>query len=262
MSVDINFMLTDKIYENMRTPLFLKAIQQPPEWANDEILAWDQQYFNLAQAFMRHHYWTSQGSINVFRVVGTAHQQYQHRPWLDLLTSGKRMDINLPLQQKKPEYYREVQPKVPMMYFNTLDGIHYYVGADGNHRTCIAKFMFYETGETQLHGVTINHYDIHNEFYQLFRQLQSRIKQLNLSVVITPVSTLLKREDTAGWMTDYFETYLLWQEYNEVENTEHTEQLDYEQAQQKFFELSTQFSLKQQNVNVQKSFWKKIFLFK
>lgn len=262
MPVDINFMLTDKIYENMRTPLFLRAIQHPPKWANDEILAWDQQYFNSVQAFIRHHYWTSQGSVNVFQVVGTAHQQYQHRPWLDLLTSGKRMDINLPLQHKNPEYYRNTSSKVPMMYFNTLDGIHYYIGSDGNHRTCIAKFMFYETGETQLHGVTINHYDVHHAFYQLFQQLQHKVKQLNLPITITPMSQPIKREDTSGWMIDYFETYLLRQEYIPSVNDEHIEKLNYEQAQQKFSDLSAQFLLKKQNTNVQKSFWKTIFPFK
>lgn len=253
MKFDIDTLLNDKVYEEMRTPLFLRVIKNPPPWAFDSIQPWDTQYLSRAGTFLRRHYWTSQGSVNVFQVVGTAHQKDQNRSWMDLLTSGKRMDINLPLQNKKPEYYRDTVQKLPTMYFNTFDGINYYIGADGNHRTCIAKFMFYETGETQLHGVTINHYDIDEAFYRLYRELSEKISQLGLSVILTAESKQIKREDTAGWMIDYFQPYLIWKEYDKESYHELQEELNFEQAERKLFELTAQLSVKQQSKNRQKS---------
>lgn len=258
MNIEIDNLLNDDIYKEMRTPLFLRMIKNPPPWAFDKIQVWDSQHQSQASAFIRRHYWTSQGSVNVFQVVGTAHQQYQNRPWIDLLISGKRMNINLPLQEKKPEYYRETKSKLPMMYFNTFDGIHYYIGQDGNHRTCIAKFMFYETGETQLHGVTINHYDIDEAFYLIYCELLEKITQLGLSVVLTAESKPIKREDTAGWMTDYFDTHLCWKEYNRENHQEIIEVLNREQASQKLFELTAQLSLTQTPKTVKKSLLQRI----
>lgn len=253
MEVDIESLSNDKIYEEMRTPLFLRVIKNPPPWAFDSIQPWDTQYLSRAGTFLRRHYWTSQGSVNVFRVVGTDCQQYQNCSWLDFLTSGKKMNINLSLQNKQPEYYRDIAVKLPTIYFNTFDGIDYYIGSDGNHRTCLAKFMFYETGETQLHGVTINHYDIDEAFYRLYRELSEKISQLGLSVILTAESKQIKREDTAGWMIDYFQPYLIWKEYGKESYRELQEELNFEQAERKLFELTTQLSVKQQSKNKQKS---------
>jgi|GEM_PF-1022761 haemophilus-specific protein, uncharacterized len=258
MKFDIDVLLNHPVYEEMRTPLFLRVIKNPPPWAFDIIQPWEDPYRSLMGTFIRRHYWTSQGSINVFQVIGTTHQQYQNRPWMDLFTSGKRMDINLPLQDKKPEYYRATTNKLPSMYFNTLDGMNYYIGQDGNHRTCIAKFMFYETGETQLHDVTINHYDIDEAFYQVYSELNDKIKQLGLSVVLTAESKSIKREDTAGWMIDYFQPYLIWKEYDNEGHRKSVEELNFEQAKAKLFELTSQLSLRKQTKTVQKSWLSKL----
>lgn len=253
MKVDIDTLLNSDIYKDMRTPLFLRMIKKTPSWAFDIIQPWDSQYLIQARMFLRRHYWTSQGSVNVFQVIGTTHQQYQNCSWIDFFTTGNKMDINIPLQNKQPEYYRNTAQKLPSMYFNTFDGIHYYIGTDGNHRTCIAKFMFYETGETQLHGVTINHYDIDDAFYRVYRELSEKISQLGLSISLSAESNAIKREDTAGWMIDYFEPCLRWKEYDREREQEIIEIFNFEQAEKKLFMLAAQLSHYQQTKNMKQS---------
>lgn len=75
--------------------------------------------------------------------------------WLELLERGKRMDINIPLVEKNPGYYTQAEQLHAGMSFVSTDGIHWYVSADGNHRSCLARFLFHLQGEerTQLHNV-------------------------------------------------------------------------------------------------------------
>ncbi len=230
---------TTSFSDDMRTPLFERIIKNPPSWAYDKIQAWDINYLKNAQPFCVRHYWTANGSVNVFRIIGTSHQQYQDRTWLELLMSGKRMNINLPLQDKNPQYYFSTENKLPSMYFNTFDGINFYVGTDGNHRSCIAKFFFHELGITHLHGVIINHYDIHHEFFNIYHLLLDKIRLLNLPVTLTPKTHAVKREDTAGWMVDHFEPYLEWNEFDSLTQSEKIMQLDYRQAKEKLVELQS-----------------------
>jgi len=83
------------------TGLFDKARKEIPHWANHKIQVWDENKYRLLEPFVTQDYWTDQGSINVFRVVGTQHWDYQGKTWLEFLETGKRMDINLALHEKK-----------------------------------------------------------------------------------------------------------------------------------------------------------------
>lgn len=126
----------------VRMKLF--GYEQVPHFAEKVIRSWDETQFNVLQPFIMEHYWCGSSSVNVFRVIGTRHSDYAGGTWLDLLMRGKRMDnINLPLYQSNPGYYLETTQKVPMMYYQSIDGGDLYIGADGNHRTCIAKFDFF-----------------------------------------------------------------------------------------------------------------------
>ncbi|HAM3731457.1 TPA: hypothetical protein IBL10_006030, partial [Escherichia coli] len=109
--------------------------------------AWDAAEFAAMSDFITEHYWTGQGSINVYRIVGTDHPQYAGMTWLELLERGKRMDINIPLLEKNPGYYTQAEQQHAGMSFVSTDGIHWYVSADGNHRSCLARFLFHLQGE-------------------------------------------------------------------------------------------------------------------
>ncbi|MCD3648505.1 hypothetical protein KX392_26555, partial [Escherichia coli] len=126
---------------------FTERIQaNAPAWAHEQLVAWDTAEFAAMSDFITEHYWTGQGSINVYRIVGTDHPQYAGMSWLELLERGKRMDINIPLLEKNPGYYTQAEQQHAGMGFVSTDGIHWYVSADGNHRSCLARFLFHLQG--------------------------------------------------------------------------------------------------------------------
>ena len=212
------------------TPDFIKQwITVPPYWAEEKIMSWDEDLFGDLEPFVSEEYWTGQGSVNVFNVVGTIHPDYQNKSWLSLLEHGKRMLLNQSLLKSNPAYYQETTPKIPMMYFKTMDGLNYYISDDGNHRTCLARFYFYGLGLTQLHGVSINHYKVNDAFYLIYRMLLAYTREQNLAVQIKLKRSLIRRQDTAGWKTDIYETVLLWQTKNGC-----VEELNYLQSLSKY----------------------------
>ncbi len=182
--------------------------REPPHWANDVILPWDEMKYRQLEPFVKSDYWTDQGSVNIFRVVGTQHWDYQEKSWVNLLETGKRMDINLPLHAKKPEYYRQQERKKPMMYYLTFDGLSFYVGSDGNHRTCIARFDFHYSGLTMLHGVTVNHYQVDWDYWHLYQKLQDICRERKIPATVQAYRESAQREDTAGWKLDHYKTWI------------------------------------------------------
>jgi len=189
-------------------PLLDQTNQAPPHWANESIQTWDDQLFRKLSPFILSTYWCDQGSINVHRVMGTQHPDYQGKTWLGFLNGGKRMAHNLPLHQSNRPYYLQTERKQPMMYYITFDGQSFYVAADGNHRTAIAKFDFHFTGLSTLHGVSITHHRIDWEFFRRYQALQALCAERRLAYVIAGGSHRIKREDTSGWKLDVFEPYL------------------------------------------------------
>jgi len=203
-----------------------RANNEPPHWAQEKILAWDEREFRRLEPFITRTYWSDQESINIHRVVGTQRPGYQGKTWLEFLNSGKRMDINLPLHRSNPGYYLDTATKKPSMHYVTLDGLNYYVSVDGNHRTCIAKFDFHYAGRTVLHGVTLVRHQVDWAFYQYYQGLTGHARTHKLPMLFTPISTTVSREDTGGWKLDRFSPSL--QVENHLDGT--TEILDREQA--------------------------------
>ncbi|HHW2833754.1 TPA: hypothetical protein ACUT80_002736 [Pseudomonas aeruginosa] len=136
---------------NLNFDFVRRQVEQPPAWASEVLLSWEEAYPQEKHAFLQSHYWTETGSINVFRVVGTDRKDYRGRSWLDFLTGGKRMQRNLQALLDNPSYYLQPTERRPAIHYNTLDGLNFYVGSDGNHRTCIARFFLAEQQKSQLH---------------------------------------------------------------------------------------------------------------
>ncbi|WP_447897676.1 hypothetical protein ACFZN0_23575 [Pseudomonas aeruginosa] len=195
---------------NLNFDFVRRQVEQPPAWASEVLLSWEEAYPPEKHAFLQSHYWTETGSINVFRVVGTDHWDYQGRSWLDFLTGGKRMQRNLQALLDNPSYYLQPTERRPAIHYNTLDGLSFYVGSDGNHRTCIARFFLAEQQKSQLHDVTLNHYQVNDSFYRLYGQLRQQLLLQGLPVQIHPERVQLGREDTAGWKMDTYQTTLNW----------------------------------------------------
>ncbi len=160
---------------NLNFDFVRRQVEQPPAWASEVLLSWEEAYPQEKHAFLQSHYWTETGSINVFRVVGTDRKDYRGRSWLDFLTGGKRMQRNLQALLDNPSYYLQPTERRPAIHYNTLDGLSFYVGSDGNHRTCIARFFLAEQQKSQLHDVTLNHYQVNDAFYRLYGQLRQQV---------------------------------------------------------------------------------------
>lgn len=216
-------------FENMNMDAFLAFIaNNKPHWADDVIQPWpwDESDRLVKEQFISAHYWCGNASINIFQVVGVDNSTYSGRTWLQFLNSGKQMDINIPLLIKNPTYYSDVKLKQPMMYFKTWDGLNYFVNNDGVHRTVLCRFYYHFIGETQIHGVTVEHFKINETFYALFKEVADFIKQYNLAIMINPVRTSCGRDDTAGWKIDYFKTLVTWYDVSETGVTKHLNELE------------------------------------
>ncbi|GBE49104.1 hypothetical protein BMS3Bbin13_00003 [bacterium BMS3Bbin13] len=182
----------------------------PPHWANDRIEPFDEEGFRLAQPFVIEQYWSGQQSINVFDVVGTQHPDYAGRSWLEFLREGKRMGINLDLQRENPDYYLEDRPKLPGMYYRSVDGSRWFVAEDGNHRTAIARFMFHEMGRSMLHGVTVIKYKTDQRAMEVAAAVSGLVDERGLRVRLETCRTKLSREDTGGWMREEWRLDFEW----------------------------------------------------
>lgn len=183
----------------------LFGYEHMPAFAHEVIRPWSEAQFDGLQSYITEHYWCGNASVNVFRVIGTCHPDYAGGTWIDLLMHGKRMDsVNLPLFQTNPGYYLETIQKTPMMYYRSIDGGSLYIGDDGNHRTCIARFDFFRNGLTTLHGVTVDDYRIDWEFKKLVEELQSVVEKKRIPVFISVRSEVIERQDTSGWKLDKF----------------------------------------------------------
>lgn len=150
-------------------------------------------------------YWSDSESVNVFQVVGTAHPDYNCGiTWIDMLRVGRRMPINLELLKHNPHYYFDTVKKVPDMHYTKVND-RIYISGEGNHRTAIAKVLFYYTGNTMLHGIDFTEYQVDFELKYLFEELERVLYRKLPYVKAEVVRECIKREDTAGWKKDYYE---------------------------------------------------------
>ncbi|ARB48047.1 hypothetical protein P40_17500 [Alloalcanivorax xenomutans] len=189
-----------------------RQLNAPPHWANQTLHTWSAALPRDKQPFVTRHYWTETGSVNVFRVVGTDHWDYQGKTWLQLLTDGKRMPHNLQWLHDNPDYYLAPQSRAPRLFYNTVDGLDFYVGADGNHRTCLARFFLAEHGLSQLHDVTVNHYQVDEIAYQTWQRAQAALLAQRRPITVIPRPVQAGRDDTAGWKLDHYRLAFQWQD--------------------------------------------------
>lgn len=150
--------------------------------------------------------WCAQGSVNIQRVCGTMHPDYAGLTWRELLKKGCKMESNIRLYQKHPEYYLSLQYlREPSLYFCFYDGKG-YIAEDGNHRACIARFFLYSQKSPFLHGVHIN--EIQTDIY-LMNLFQKMKKVLPEFCILTPLSKEISRDDGDGWATHHFKNTIL-----------------------------------------------------
>jgi len=170
-----------------------------PFFLEQRIHFWETEKFSSLEPFIVESTWEDNSSINIFFVEGTRHPDYKDFTWFEFLERGKRMQLNLELFQNNPDYYLGTDHKMPTMSYLQIDGGPYYVDADGNHRTCIAKMFFFLRGLTMLHGVSVTRHRVDREAIELYGMLKRRF------TFVRPWKRKLSRQDTAGWMREVFE---------------------------------------------------------
>ena len=188
------------------TKLINDIIADTPSWADQTLKEWDDNSFREKEPFVSEKYWSGQQSINVFDVAGTAQPDYQGMSWSTFLAQGKLMRKNLLLQEQNPDYYVVDDIKLPAMYYIEIDGGGWYVvNGGGNHRTCIARFMFHQMGRTMLHGVNVGSYRTDMPALAAFQRLRDAVLKNRLPVIVSPQRKTLARDDTAGCTREHYE---------------------------------------------------------
>ncbi|MEM5801001.1 MAG: hypothetical protein QXD54_05530 [Candidatus Aenigmatarchaeota archaeon] len=157
--------------------------------------------------FIEYHYWADSESVNVFQVVGTAHSDYQGIPWIEMLQKGKRMPHNLEMLKKNPQYYFEARKKEPAMHYTRIND-KIFISGEGNHRTSIAKVLFFFTGHTVLHGITFEEIKVDTNLLTKIKTLKNILLRSLPGIEVEVIRKLVKREDTAGWKKDYYKITL------------------------------------------------------
>jgi len=180
--------------------------QKSPEFSHQKILGfYEEEFIENLLPYCSEHYWCDSESINVFNIVGTAHPDYIGLSWEEFIDVGKRMKHNLSLLASNPIYYTEKNKKVPTMYYVEIDG-KLYVDGDGNHRSAIAKFYYEYNGiDPILHGVNLKKYTINHNIKNRVEDANTLFKEYGYSYILVKTQReKISREDTAGWMREYF----------------------------------------------------------
>lgn len=190
------------------------AMRHRPHWAKTAIDAWDENRLQALMPFVRSHYWSDRHSVNVFSVVGTAHPDYAGLTWEQFLRTGKRMSANQALLRSNPAYYFDTGVKHPSMLYISLNGKHWYVNGDGNHRTCLARFHFSRPNaqgfgaQTMVHGVTVDDYRVDWKLYDVFLKLKEAVRLRKEGEAVEGYRYHTGREDGPAWKIDRYDPQL------------------------------------------------------
>jgi hypothetical protein len=191
----------ESLYRNLREVVN----ENPPAWAEDKLEAFK---YRDIDNFVTSMYWSDSESIKIQDIVGTVHPDYAGRSWLYLLNNGKRMEsVNLPLLAENPVYYYEKALKKPTMEYIKIEGNKIFI-IEGNHRSCIAKFLSnYQdlTGLRELHGVSLKAYNIDILFKGYFDVLGMLLRKTGKYYSLSVEKTALSRDDAPGWYKEYYD---------------------------------------------------------
>ncbi|QEM66745.1 hypothetical protein FO488_00290 [Geobacter sp. FeAm09] len=185
-------------------PLDYFGLPSAPPFAHKHLLSWHDLNFHELEPYVIQEQSHGCASVNVFKVVGTRHTDYAGGTWLNLLHNGRRMMSNLPMFRNNPGYYLATGPKEPYMHYVSIDGGDIYIGAEGNHRTCIAQFHFFTQGLTTLHGIRMDDYRIDWAFKAACDELRTTAESIGQPLHISVVRKMIDRNDAADWRQDSF----------------------------------------------------------
>lgn len=146
-------------------------------------------------------------TINPFDIKGSSHPDYIGMNWGELIKTGRRMHINIPLLKENPMYYLEDSIKLPQMLFTEVDG-EIFVDGDGNHRSALCQLLFYAKSLTSLHGVCLTSYSTNHALRNAFLELEEERRNFKLLLSTKVYSKTLSREDGGSFMREYYDNII------------------------------------------------------
>lgn len=184
--------------------LLARSRATPPYWSGECLQPFPQGRLAAMAPFVLTHRWCDDAPLNVFQVVGTRHPDYNGMTWLEFLERGRHMPTNHQLWADNPGYYTEPERKRPAMSFVSLDGTDWYVDADGEHRTCIARFDFDHRVLRTLTGLSLTDWRFDEVFKEQMDRLTNLIRNCRIQIEIEHQKALVKRSDNPGWKLDRY----------------------------------------------------------
>jgi len=156
------------------------------------------------QPYTEVHCWKDRAKVDLFEVEGTGHPDYQGLTWIDMLLKGKRMPHNLMMLRTNPDYYftgQVLEPGITYVRINDKLYVHY----DGNHRTAIAKVLFYFLGKTDFGLVTYHKYFVRLDLKEKVEQIRKLLESISVALHFSVQRKITARLDAPGWMKEIAE---------------------------------------------------------
>jgi hypothetical protein len=109
-------------------------------------------------------------SIDINTIVGTDNDEIAGLTWQEFLHSGAKMPDAILQAESNPSYYHNNNIKEGIAY--TCVDEETFVSGDGNHRSCIAKYLLINSDDHQIHGVRITKLSVANDIFENFKNIQ------------------------------------------------------------------------------------------
>ena len=184
--------------------LLARSRAAPPYWSGERLQLFPQDRFAAMAPFVLTHRGCDDAPLNLFQGVGTRHPDYTGMTWLEFLERGRHMPANRQWWADNSGYYTEPGRKWPAMSFISLDGTDWYVDADGEHRTCIARFDFDHRVLRTLTGLSLTDWRFDEVFKERMDRLTDLIRNRRIQIEIEHRKALVERSDNPGWKLDRY----------------------------------------------------------
>jgi len=164
---------------------FKEYVKKNHKHLNTTILSFDEIY-SYYENFIEKEIFYMNKEIDIDLIVGSENGNWYGNTYLQMIDYAERIDKNIKLFLKNPNYYTNYQKKYPELTIKIIKGnsIQGFVG-EGNHRVLIAKMLKEIQPEfKKIYGVMLTEYKIdmdlfwhiHNNFNCLKEVEVTRIK--------------------------------------------------------------------------------------
>lgn len=140
----------------------------------------------------------SNTSIPVSNIIGSCHPNYPGISWGDFMTKAERIERCIKQADESPEYYYAPDQKVHIGFLKFSNG--YFIEA-GNHRSVIAKFLFFldDKYNQYLHGVHVTEYIFDKKGELLVNDLINKIDAFGYKEIINiSIECIKENRESAG----------------------------------------------------------------